>query len=124
MAVTLLRALTFLHIIALCQLETSRSLSEITGNQYGYVFSSFYQDFPAAIATKRRAAFYLPSKPYAVRLKLSNSDSHHSHAVGLLWSKHCLTTLLIPGPDPPSDITVFMNISKNPRCFCNNKCYG
>ena len=63
MAVTLLRALTFLHLIALCHLETSRSLSEITGNQHGYVFSSFYQDFPAVIATKRRAAFYLPSKP-------------------------------------------------------------
>ena len=35
--------LHFLHLIALCHLETSRSLSEITGNQYGYIFNSFYQ---------------------------------------------------------------------------------
>ena len=75
MAVTLSRALTFLHLIALCHLETSRPLSEITGNQCGYVFSSFYQDFHAAIATKHRAAFYLPSKPYAVKLKIINCQT-------------------------------------------------
>ena len=34
--------------------------------------------------------------------------------MALLWSKHGSTTLLIPGHDPPSDITIFMDISKNP----------
>ena len=74
MAVTLLRALTFLHLIVLCHLETSRSLSEITCNHNDYAFSSFFQDFPAAITTKRRAAFYFHSKPYAVKLELSNFE--------------------------------------------------
>ena len=104
MAVTLLRALTFLHLIVLCHLETLRSLSEITCNHNDYVFSSFFQDSPAAITTKRRAAFYFPSKPYAVKLELSNFEWHCSHIIGLRWSKHGLTTLLIHGPDPPSDI--------------------
>ena len=43
----------------------------------------------------------------------SNFESHRSHIMGLRWSKHGLTTLLIHGPDPPSDITVFMDVSKN-----------
>ena len=34
--------------------------------------------------------------------------------MGLRWSKHGLTALLIYGPDPPCDITVFMDVSKNP----------
>ena len=49
-----------------------------------------------------------------MELKLTNSESHHSHTVGLLWSKHGLTILLIHGPDPPSDITVFVDVSRNP----------
>ena len=114
MAVTLLRALTFLHLIVVCHLETSRSLSEIICNQNDYVFSSLFEDSPAAITTKRRAAFYFPLKPYAVKLELSNFEWHRSHIMGLRWSKHGLTTLSMHGPDPPSDITVFMDVSKNP----------
>lgn len=51
----------------------------------------------------------------------SGSRGFHPTKVSLSnWSKHGQTCLLIPGHDPPLDITVFMDISTNPGPVLNS----
>ena len=53
----------------------------------------------------------LPCQDNLVITNLALSRPRYSVA---LWSKCSLTTLLIPRHDPPSDITIFMDINPNP----------
>jgi len=48
------------------------------------------------------------------RLYLTVHGYYKSRFVASRWSKHGLTSLHIPGHDPPLDITVFMDVSPNP----------
>ena len=49
-----------------------------------------------------------------VNLVNTNLALSRPHSLVALWSKRGLTTLLIPRHDPPSDITIFMDINPNP----------
>ena len=48
------------------------------------------------------------------RLDLTVHGYCKSRFVASRWSKHGLTSLYIPGHDPPLDITVFLDVSPNP----------
>ena len=54
---------------------------------------------------------YLPCQVTVVRTNLALSRLRFPAA---RWSKRGLTTLLIPSHDPPSDITIFMDVNPNP----------
>ena len=49
-----------------------------------------------------------------VRLKLSLHGFHKSRLPRCLWTTRGYTCLLVPGHDPPQDITIFMDVSLNP----------
>ena len=49
-----------------------------------------------------------------VRLQLSLHGFHKSRLPRCLWTIHRYTSLLMPGHNPPQDITKFMDLSLNP----------
>ena len=49
-----------------------------------------------------------------MRLELSLHGFHKSRLPRCSWTIHGYTCLLVPGHDPPQDITIFMDVSVNP----------
>ena len=47
-------------------------------------------------------------------LKLTASGFHNSRTTIVKWTTRGLIFLVIPGHDPPLEITIFMDIAKNP----------
>ena len=59
--------------------------------------------------------FVVPFSPcHGVTLQLCRTGFNFSKFPLVKWSKHGQTTLVIPGHDPPHDITVFMDVAVNP----------
>ena len=51
---------------------------------------------------------------HGVTLQLCRTWFNFSKVPLVKWSKHGQTTLVIPGHDPPHDITIFMDNAVNP----------
>ena len=51
---------------------------------------------------------------HGVTWRLCHTGFNSSNVPLVKWSKHGQTSLVIPGHDPPQDITIFMDISINP----------
>ena len=54
------------------------------------------------------------SRPAPVKFNLTPSGFSASKFPAIKWTRRGQTTLLIPGHDPPTDITIYMDVLPNP----------
>ena len=73
------------------------------------------------IATDRHVEYAFAIRLQRSTLKLTSSGFHRTHKVHRKFLKHGDISLLIPGHDPPTDITIFKDILKNPGSSQSNR---
>ena len=76
-----------------------------------------FEDNAYFYAIRKGIGIFCASGFYArvpVRLELSLHGLHKSRLPRCLWTTRGYTCLLVPGHDPPQDITIFMDVSLNP----------
>ena len=76
------------------------------------VFTSSQEFFEAAIALKIFSNNYNNGGKFKINLAKSGFKKT-SYSVSK-WSKHGLTSLVVAGNDPPVDINIFVDVSRNP----------
>ena len=109
MVAACLRALTILYLAAnSCHLP---HLYHFQWSPKVLFFRVGYSPWSFVTSTEPGFNKCLPCQVNLVNTNLALSRPRFSVA---LWSKHGLTTTLIPRHDPPSDITICMDINPNP----------
>ena len=74
--------------------------------------------FQSALSLKM---FNCSSRPGATVKRLCSAWFAKTKTASVKWAKRGVTTLAIPGFDPPMEVTVYMDISLNPGPFINLK---
>ena len=109
MAAACLRALTILYLATISSLLPH--LHHFQRSPKVLFLGCDYNSWPFVTSTEPGFNKCLLCQVNLVNTNLALSRPRSSFA---LWSKRGLTTLLIPSHDPPSDITIFIDINPNP----------
>jgi len=78
-------------------------------NRYGYDLFNVVEESSTTLYVHICGLRFSPR-----RKNLAPHGYHSSRILGCLWSPRGYTILLVPGHDPPQDITIFMDVILNP----------
>ena len=110
MAVMRTRALIVFYLIALWGVSSHDGILQHLGKVNSFISES--ELMCRDVSKDYYEAF--PFRLLAGKFKLSKLGFYRSSSAVVRWTRRGQTSLYIPGHNPPTDITIFMDIAKNP----------